>query len=357
MKLEAFGPAWKFSASGNRSNAWCLLDTRRGEEILNIAWCKLNNISEVDALNEKCRFHGKLDNCEVQIETENIYPFGGESTIGRTFKLRDKLLEVCVDVKPGRGECVRNFELEELTVPGEVAKLEIIRKLPENNTPWQLEELDCTQDVIYESQQPWAAVLLTMEDGFQLEVGIGGDYWRMQGAGNTLWSIRRTGNGIALNCKTVALADDETPERRPWRFNYYAAWGRASALKMQASSSDTIAEPKIGSELECGCFRAPQVRKALRKIVRKEQENSGNLLLKVPDVTACKDAGHLERPGKKELLHWSLDELFALYSWGNRQLGDGRTLTIEMPENSIFRKMPSGRYLINPPGESSIREL
>ena len=101
MKLEAFGNGWKFSA-GNQPNSWTLLDTRRGEELLTLKQAKLNYVSEADALQEKCRFHGKLDNLEVEVESQSVYPFGGESVIDRTHNLRGNLLEVKVDIKPGQ---------------------------------------------------------------------------------------------------------------------------------------------------------------------------------------------------------------------------------------------------------------
>ena len=118
-----------------------------------------------------------------------------------------------------------------------------------------------------------------------------------------------------------------------------------------------ILTPDPAQAVNCECFQAPAVRKYLRKIVRQQQETSGNVHLNLPDVQSCDDAGHLERPGKKALRHWGLDELFALYSWGNRTLGWDRTLRIMLPEDSIFRKFPSVRYLSNPPGETALREL
>lgn len=357
MKLEAFGPAWKFFIPDDHSCAWTLLDTRQGEELVNIVWGKLNNISEKDALNEKCRFHSKLDNREVQIESANVYPFGGESLLERNLKLRDKLLEVCVDVKPGRGETVRSFELEDLIIPGEFSKIEIIRNLPEAGQDWQLEPLTATEDILYSAPQPWVAIVLTKVNGTILEIGIGGDYWRMQGCGDTLWQIIRNQDAVVLKSRPVALTAEETVERRPWRFSYYIAWGRNSSTRLMAEKNDITITPEVGKDLECSCFRAPSVRRTLRKFIRREQESSGNLHLILPDVTACQDAAHLERPGKKSLAHWDLEELFALYSWGNRQLGGERLLNIELPENSIFRKLPSGKYLSSIPGDCSIREI
>ena len=61
MKLEAYGNSWKFSA-GSSPNSWVLSDVRKGEDIVELHPARLNNISEADALQEKCRFHGKLDN-------------------------------------------------------------------------------------------------------------------------------------------------------------------------------------------------------------------------------------------------------------------------------------------------------
>lgn len=357
MKLEAFGDGWKFAAAGCRQSAWRLSDTRRGEDILLINWAKLNGCSEADALSEKCRFHSKLDNAEAVVESLNVYPFGGESSIERTLSLRGKLAEIKIDIKPGRGEFVRDLELEELFFPGEFAKLEILRSIPAPGGEWQLETLPANAGTAYAEDKPFALLLLTDADGFQIELGSGGDWWRTLGAGKVFWSIEIIPDGVAVKRQVIALADEEITERRPWRFNYYIAWGRNSAMRMLPDKEDTVLSPDLVKEVKCDCFRAPAVRKYLRKQLRHYQSDSGNVVLQLPAVKSCDDAGHLERPGKKSLRHWDLDELFAFYSWGNRTLGEGRTFTIQMPPESLFSKLPSGRYLANAPSLATVREL
>ena len=355
MKLEAFGDAWKFAAAGNRQSAWVLSDTLRGADIVCLNWAQLNGCSEADALNEKCRFHAKLDNAEVVVESLNVYPFGGESLIERSYSLRGKLMEVKLDVKPGKGEVVRDLELEELFFPGEFTGIEFIRSVPKPNEVWQLEKVDFT-DERWTSDSPFAVLLLTDADGFQVELGCGGDWWRMQGAGNTFWSVEKSAEGITVKRRVVAIDPEESVERRPWRFNYYIAWGRSSAARMLLDNNCEVLAPELLKSAGSECFRAPAVRKLLRKLLRHYQQQSCNIVLRLPDVKSCDDAGHLERPGKKLLRHWDLDELFALYSWGNRMLGMDRTLIVELPPESIFRKLPSGKYLAAVPGEASVRE-
>ena len=92
-------------------------------------------------------------------------------------------------------------------------------------------------------------------------------------------------------------------------------------------------------------------------MLRQQLDKTGNIILKTADVKSCDDSAHLERPGKKALRHWDLSELFALYSWANRVLGEDRTFTIELPQESIFRKLPSGKYLANTPAEAAVREI
>ena len=355
MKQEVFAGSWIFSAAAERQYAWRLADTRRHEDIALFGYAKLNGRAEADALNEKCRFHAKLDNCEAVIESLNVYPFGGESTIGRTLTLRDKLLQICVDIKPGKGEVVRDFALEDLFFPGEFVSAKLIKNMPAENMTFQAEDLPLADGVLYESSQPWIALLLTTADGFQIELGTGGDWWRMLGAGASLWKIIKTDAGITISSQAVALAADAEIQRRPWRFNYYLAWGKKSSAQLLPSNEEIIA-PDLKESAKSECYRAPAVRKLLRKLIRQQLENSGNVLMQLPDLTACCDAGHLERPGKKSLPHWSLEELFALYSWGNRALGADRNLRIELPADSIFRQYPSARYLSNHPGETLLRE-
>lgn len=355
MKQEIFGAAWKFAAAIEKSFAWRLSDTRRNEDIALFGFGRLNKRSEADALSEKCRFHGKLDNCEAEVECANVYPFGGESVIERNISVRDKLVQICVDVKPGKGEVVRDFELEELFFPGEFVSAKIVKNLPEENAPWQLEDLPLADGVLYSAAQPWVILLLTTGDNVEIELGTGGDWWRMLGAGDCIWQIEKTSGGITVKRKVVALPDDCEVQRRSWRFNYYLAWGKNSAAAL-ADKDALVLTPDLKKLAGSGCFRAPAVRKVLRKLLRQQLENPANVAMVLPDVVPCSDAGHLERPGKKNLLHWSLDELFALYSWGNRALGFERNLQILLPQESLFRKLPSGRYLSNTPRETFIRE-
>ena len=351
MNLEAFGNGWKFSASQNRKSSWQLYDNRHNFDIAVIGFARLNGSSEADAISEKCRFHGKLDNREVGVETQNVFPFGGESIINRTFTLRDKLLEVCVDFKPGRGEIIRNIELETITFDREFVKCQIIPSVPAPGEKAELQTLDLAQDVIYENAQPFAVLLLTDANNFQIELGCGGDWWRMLGAGATCWSIQKNNGVLTVKRQVVALSAEEELQRRPWRFNYYIAWGKNSAPQFPANAE------KLSCELpDNGCFRAPAVRKILRKMVRQQLEKVGNTILTLPDIQGCDEAGHLERPGKAALRHWGLEELFALYSWGNRQLVDKGILAMELPEDSLFRTLPSGRYLAGEPGECMLRD-
>lgn len=356
MKLEVLGASWKFVPASDRTGSWQLRDLRRNETLAVWGWARLNKVSEADALNEKCRFHEKIDGSEVLIESQNIYPFGGESVIDRTFTVRDKLIEVRVDVKPGRGEAVRSFALEELFLPGEFEKIEVIRFPETAGGSLHLEPLPLDGNIVYDAAAPWAVLLLTYAGGGQLELGIGGDYWRMKGAGAVRNLVEKSAEGITLKSQLVDWSAEEVVERRPWRFNYYLAWAGGFAGTLPPDKDTVFIQPDLLKEVRSSCFRAPAVRKYLRKLIRQQQENSGSVVLQLPDVEVCADAGHLERPGKKELLHWDLDELFALYSWGNRQLGGGRSLQIVLPEKSVFRKLPGGRYLNNVPGGVTVRE-
>ena len=356
MKLEAYGDSWKFSA-GKNGESWVLYDTRNVRDLVQFGYGMLNCCSERDALSGKCRFHGKIDGREVIIESEKIYPYGGESVISRVCTLRSRLLEVCVDVKPGKGEIIRNIELEDLFFPGDFKRIEILRTIPEPGEKFELETLELSDNSTWESCSAFAMLLLTDANNNQIELGCGGDWWRNLGVGDTLWQIEKASDGVKVRRRVLMLAADAETERRSWRFNYYIAWGKNIPVDKSLNKNDETVDVDLGNELGVTCFRAPAVRKFIRKTVRRKQEYSNNIVLLLPDVESCDDAGHLERPGKKQLRHWDLDELFALYSWGNRALGGDRVLSIRLPENSLFAKLPSGRYLAREPGESLVREV
>ncbi len=357
--LEAFGSAWTFRDGDGRQSSQVLTDTRRNTVLAQFGWASLNRLSEVEALADGRRFHARLDGAEVDFETRSVYPFGGEGAIERNFVLRDGLMEVCVDVKPGRGEAVRDFELETVTFPGDWVRVELVPELPAPGGEWNWKTLAADGEILYESAAPFALLLLTAADGFQVELGAGCDWWRLTSGGIAeadAWQIRRDGAGIHVRRRMIAVPAETQIERRAWRFNYYLAW--SDGRKREALGRFSVL-PAVEPAKEAGsdCRRAPAVRKWLRKLLRRAADGDSHLELQLAAPTVCDDAGHLERPGKQSLRHWDLDEIFALYAWGNRQAGSGRVLKITLPETSCWKKMPSGRYLENtPPGAVGLRD-
>ena len=75
--------------------------------------------------------------------------------------------------------------------------------------------------------------------------------------------------------------------------------------------------------------------------------NSDHLTLAVEPPALCDVAAHLERPKRERLPHWNLTEMAAFHDWAARQLAP-RRFRMEFPAGSIFRDLPSGRYLADP---------
>ncbi len=364
----AAGAAWTLTPGDGMAAFWILRDTRRNCELARLTGAAVNGLREAEAIELRRRQHGRGDGTGAELETLASYPFGGEAEIARRMMVRDGFIAVCVDVKPGRGEIVRQFDLDGWVFPGEWQQAAMVLEFPAAGTaPAGLEPLALDRDgVLWEGAAPPLLMVLTDADGFQLEVGAGDDWWRLAGdgvAGNCpRCRIERTADGIVLRREVLNLAEDMALERRPWRFNYYLAWSdgrRREALGgfKQLALAD-LPDPEEGRI--CGedmaavagsrCWQAPATRKLLRKLVRREAASgeSGHLTLTVSSPSACMAAAHLERPARKILAHWPLGEMVDFHDWAGRQLGE-RAFRLEFPADSLWHRLPSGRYLENTP--------
>lgn len=341
---EVRGNGWRL-ALGQNDVLIRAADLRRNETLCEIGYACLNGLSESDALNTLRRFHGRLDRTEASLETKSLYPFGGEALIKRSFTFFDQLFTVCVDIQPGRGETVKTLELEPLTFPGSWSRIEAVKALPQPGSKWELETLDIAEGETFTAAEACSLIVLTDENQNQIEVGIGSDYWRDRGQGDVQYQIIRTAEAVTVKRRVLAFTDENLPERRPWRFSYYLAFGSRRNGYNDTVNDGALIAPDMLAEVHMLCRRAPAARRYLRKLIRQQISRASSVTLQLAEPVVCDDAGHLERPGKKALLHWDMDELIALQSWGCRTLGETGLLRIIFPADSIFRQLPSGRIL------------
>ena len=367
------GDSWSFRPGDGREALWILRDTRRRRELCRFGGGTLNHLAETGALCTRLRRHGRADRRGAEVETVSDYPFGGEARILRQYTLRDGFMEICVDVRPGRGEAVRDFLLDELSFPGEWSSIRIAADFPApGSAPQDLAELDSSHTgTLWEGAEAPLVILLTAPDGSMLEIGSGDDLWRLpEQSGECTRNVRleRDAAGtLILHRAMLHWNDEAVVERRPWRFRYYLAWSdgrkREALGNFRRIDLAEVAVPPEGRTQNDAsgalCWQSPAARKALRKFLRQEAaaENPGHLTLAVEAPALCTAAAHLERPRRGELPHWNLTEMAAFHDWAARLLAP-RLFRMEFPADSIFGKLPSGFYLRNTPyGEVDLPEL
>lgn len=367
------GDSWSFRPGDGRTALWVLRDTRRGRDLCRFGGCTLNRLPETDALCTRLRRHGRDDGSGANVETLSGYPFGGEAQIQRQYTLYDGFLETCVDVKPGRGEAVRELFLDTLTFPGEWSSVRIAAELPAPGAaPQTLTELaPAGSGTLWEGAETPLVIVLAAPDGSMLEIGSGDDLWKLPQDSETCprsIKLERSASGdLTLVRSLLNWPDDAATERRPWRFRYYLAWSdgrrRDPVGKFRRIELDDWNVPAEGrADNRPGgavCWHAPAARKALRKQLRQEAAAAGtdHLTLTVAPPARCDAAAHLERPKREKLPHWNLTEMADFHDWAARQLAP-RRFRMEFPAGSIFRDLPSGHYLGNPVrGKVALPEL
>ncbi len=280
---------------------------------------------EKSGLVRKTRLHRSIDLLEITAETQRVIPFGSEFEIRRAFSFGDGFARITVDAAAGNGGRVESFTLDPVTFEGDWKKVAVDDG---DGIRWQ--EAPAENTVLWESGRTPLRILAESADGALFECGCGEDLWRHNAASameNCTAKFVVTADSKTLKFErtmfSFAKGDDVEIPKRPWRFSYCLAWSLAPETALSGGKELKLAALDIPeSGLRAGgegkpCFAAPAVRRRLRDAVRSAGES-----VVVPDVDfgCCTDPSHLERPGKGELLHWDLPELFALYLWGNRQL-------------------------------------
>ena len=376
MKIPAAGDiagsSWRWCAGkGAQDDFWRLTDTLCNREWCRLGGAVLNELPEEGAVAVKFRRHSRNDGTLAELETVSGYPFGGEAEVARRIAVRDGFLDVCVDVKPGRGEIVQRLELDVLRFPGVWKSLEIVPEPPvAGEVSDRLLTVECAgEGVVWEAERPPLLMLLSDDDGGRLELGAGDDLWRLDNPGGgcrpRCTIVRDADGALALHREVLNWSDDVAPERRPWRFRYYIAWSDGRKREALGDFREiALAELPIPPEGRCGnaengpvCWKSPAARKILRKMLRREAASGEkcHLSLSVAPPAVCGSAAHLERPRRGTLAHWQLTEMVEFHDWAARQLGN-RRFRMAFPERSLWSGLPSGLYLWNtPPGRAELR--
>jgi hypothetical protein len=170
--------------------------------------------------------------------------------------------------------------------------------------------------VLYEGTEPLLLVTVTYSDNSKVDFGCGSDVWRLRSAADmegveASFSLRKEDEELVLVRRPLIYGADTVVEQRPWRFKSIISWS--------SPSGETAAgETGCAGFKNAPCMLEATARRQFRRAVRRS-ESDLVCTDSIPGI--CNDPAHLEKPGKKELPHFDLEEYFTSYVWANRQLG------------------------------------
>lgn len=346
----------------------CVFELAAGaRKLLRFGRTRCGGFAETGALVKKLRLHESLDSLSASVEAGSVIPFGCEYNVGRELEMVAGLASWTVDVSAVTRGIVSSVELEPVMFPGPWKSLEY---LVYGETAFRAAELAEGEAEFYRGRELVMSVRLAAADGTKVEFNAGGDLWRHRAAMHmpeVEGEYVLTGGAaeVVLTRKVFAFPADAVIEKRPWRFKNSFAWllpGDEFAAPAGESVLDfAVAElPASGKRVGCGgaaeavpCLTGAASRRVFRDFVRR---GASNLCVTGLAPGVCCAAAHLERPGRKELEHFDLDDYLTFYLWGNRQLAKkGFQLRIDPAAEGLFAGSVSAanlrRYPRVPVGE------
>jgi hypothetical protein len=225
---------------------------------------------------------------------------------------------------------------------------------------------------LYRAGQPFLILLLTDDQGRQLEIGVGDDLWRWL-AGKDLepaseFLIEYRGGELFIRRAVLRYSEPAPIPAGNWRFTWYFAWhspGRLPAARPETAvpipvpwqiggqKSNSWSLPNDHWRQDAAiqlhqqsygppCFHANAVEGILKKWFRAQLTSGSDLFLTCPPPGLCDHASHLGRARKKNLLHWNLGALLNFWSWANGQWKDPETgFYLFIEPHSPLAELPS----------------
>lgn len=297
---------------------------------LSMGGLECNTFGEDGCLIDKFKVHSQIDNFGAEAEIFQTIPFGTEFKVQRRFDCASNFMRMTLDIDPGRG-AIEELKLEDIVFEGELANVKIF-SINDGKIELTQSGLDAETKVFYTSQFPPVAVQITDSTGAIAEFGCGNDLWRHRTVelySNCQAEFKVSGNNgkIVFSRLPLKFAGEDAMPRRSFRFKYYIAF----AEKTEKISS---AEKVFAVD---SCMSSPAVRRNLRDFLRKF---SGASLKIEAENFLCSDAGHLERPTRDELLHWSVEDFFEVMLWGSKLFAaKGAKLFFGVQKNAAVREL------------------
>ena len=297
----------EFPARGKESAAIF----RNGEKRLSFGRVLCGKFSEVGALEKKLRIHPNQDNFSADLESANVIPFGCEYEISRDTHTASGFMRLVTDIRAVNFGRVGDVTLEEVRFHGEISKVTLF--ICGKSEP--VEFSGKLPEVLYEGSEPILLVTVTYSDNSKVDFGCGSDVWRLRSAADmegveALFTLKME-DELVLTRRPLIYGADTVIEQRPWRFKSIIAWSDGEENASEISED-------CGKFRNAPCMLEASARRQFRRTVRRSETD---LVCTDSLPAVCTDAAHLEKPDKKELIHFDLEEYFTSYVWANRQLG------------------------------------
>ena len=328
----------------------------------------VDDFDETMALPEKCVAHEYMDGDGAAVETAAVIPFGAEPRISRRIEYPGDggIVKVTTDIDAPLAE---RLSVDKLSLKGDWSRVAVLEIPSDGALPGKLEWRPVRgegADSAVSLDRPFLSMLLESADGAVLEISTGFDLWRW-GAGDAEpsaeFALSPASDGLVL--ERVLSRRFDTEERRPKtrvRLTWSLAWwlssmepeplGDAADLLLPDGLPDSARAAWNGGLAETPCHRSKPFRSALRKATRRAAgglEEGRSLRLSGIEPVLCDAPAHLERPGKKRLIHWTHRELIDFHFWANRHLRPKDAgFALSAPENGIFDAFPSFKRMETP---------
>ena len=334
-----------------------------GAERLRLMPLSFGEFDESSGFISTLKLHEAQDEASWSADTKSVIPFGPEPSVSRTVEIFSNCALVTTDISTTKGISCPEFSVDSLFLPGTWKKVGIIRV---SGSDCHIKDITWTEldkaATVYEDTVPFLVAIFESESGERLEIGTGDDIWRWTSAerlgGTSSFEIKYSPEGLHIKRNVLQLADPSTFPARNWRFKWYFAWD--SGKKLQQTAENENVEPAFdarkskwpdpakivfdGNIRKEVCFCAHISQKRFKKIIRAASDQNGGNTVKFVNIEPhlCEENSHTGKVNMEKTLHWDMMKILDLRLWAEKQLRKtGSTLRLELPEDSIFKSMPS----------------
>ena len=338
------------------------------------------------------------------VEVSGFLPFGSEPRFSQKCLYAANHVRVTFDAKWRPETRVRrHFGVGTLFFPGEWRRLLCIPPalhLAEGAVEPHWRDLDdspAAPPMLAHWHRPPLAVVLEDDQGRRAEVGTGSDLWRWEdslgyGPEGGSYKLLREEDGIRFVREPLMTCEEVTPPVQPYRFTWYAAWGRGrqpdgdrgdtplpwrpdgdldpAALAEAAADADRAFDLDFeaaawplewcraesapvyirGDDRRHLCWRHGAVQKRARRAIRQiaAARSGGRLRIRGIAPGPCWDPLHTNRHDPDGLVHWDVSAIMDFAVWTRQTLGADWTVTFE--PTGLWRELPSFAGLFGPNG-------